>query len=236
MRTALSLFLLSAVVLSAEAADPNPAEAKLRESLRNTTLQLRSAQAERDTLQAEKTQLDQEKQKLAGELEAATKQAAIDQETASKKIASLEEGSSSKDAEIARLTQSLEKWKAAHAQVTTVAAQKEEERARLSQHSIELQRRVDDQQAKNLAMYKIATEILARYESFGLGTALAAREPFVGTTRTRLENLVQDYKDKLLQQRNRPEPSAPARQPEKTTPAGAPRSGTETAKAEVKKG
>jgi hypothetical protein len=47
----------------------------------------------------------------------------------------------------------------------------------------------------------LGKEILERYEKFGLGTALTAREPFVGTTRVRLQNLVQEYSDKLSEQR-----------------------------------
>ena len=68
-----------------------------------------------------------------------------------------------------------------------------------------LQRRIDDQQMKNAEMYKIAKEILSRYEKFGLGTALTAREPFVGTTKVKLQTLVQDFADKLADQRLKPQ-------------------------------
>ena len=50
-------------------------------------------------------------------------------------------------------------------------------------------------------MYKIGSEVLQRFENFGLGTALTAREPFVGTTRVKLQNLFQDYADKLADAR-----------------------------------
>jgi hypothetical protein len=53
-------------------------------------------------------------------------------------------------------------------------------------------------------MYRIGSEILKRYEGFGLGTAIAAREPFVGSMRVKLQNLVQDYADKLAEQKIKP--------------------------------
>ena len=58
-----------------------------------------------------------------------------------------------------------------------------------------------DQQTKNDAMFKLGNEILKRYERFGLGDALTRREPFVGTTRVKFQNLIQDYTDKVADQR-----------------------------------
>ena len=59
---------------------------------------------------------------------------------------------------------------------------------------------MDDRELKNLELYKTGREILTRYEKFGLGDAIGAKEPFVGLSRVKLENLVQDYKSKLLNQ------------------------------------
>lgn len=79
-----------------------------------------------------------------------------------------------------------------------------------------LDRRVTEQQAKNTTMYQIGVEILDRYEKFGLGDALTAREPFIGKTRVKFQNLVQEFQDKLTEQRIKPsatasrEPSPPA--------------------------
>ena len=67
---------------------------------------------------------------------------------------------------------------------------------------------VADREAKNRELYRLANEILTRYEKFGLGDALAAREPFTGITRTKLENLVQDYSDKIADARVQPQKTA----------------------------
>jgi hypothetical protein len=50
----------------------------------------------------------------------------------------------------------------------------------------------------------LSNEILTRYEKFSLGEALAAREPFIGLTRVKLENLTQDYSDKISKQQAKP--------------------------------
>ena len=64
---------------------------------------------------------------------------------------------------------------------------------------------MDDLETKNTNLFQIGSEILTRYEKFGLGEALAAKEPFVGTTRVKLENQVQGYEDKLLNQKSTPQ-------------------------------
>ena len=66
-----------------------------------------------------------------------------------------------------------------------IANDTEAKRAKLAELSIHLQRMVDDQKQKNEEMYKTGMEVLDRYEKFGLGEALFAKEPFVGITRTK---------------------------------------------------
>ena len=61
-------------------------------------------------------------------------------------------------------------------------------------------------------MFRLANEVLDRYAQFGLGTAISAREPFVGITKVKFQNLVQDYQTKLTDQtikKNDPSDSKP---------------------------
>ncbi|MEO8350647.1 MAG: phage major capsid protein [Chthoniobacteraceae bacterium] len=204
------LSILSALAPAVSAAGQETAEAKLREGLRNAMLQARGLQAERDTLQAEKTQLEQEKKTALEQAEALQKQMTADKDASDKAVSDLKEKVENQGAQIVELKSTLEKWKAAHAEVTGIAQKKEGERAKLAQEKIELERVMADQQRKNLAMYRIGMDILNRYEKFGLGTALSAREPFTGLMRVKLENLVQDYGDKLAGERIKPDPTQDA--------------------------
>jgi hypothetical protein len=51
-------------------------------------------------------------------------------------------------------------------------------------------------------MYQAGMEILDRYEKFGLGDAILAREPFTAAQRVKFQNLVQDFSDKLTDARS----------------------------------
>jgi len=191
-----ALCLLQAQAIPA--AEPTQTvEAQLRERLRATMLQLRAAETERAALQAVQAQWADEKQKLTERNEALTKQINENKQTA-QVVDSLKSQVSRQEKEIAQLKEAIESG----TQAAELARNKETERTKLVEEVvIGLERLVVDRQAKNLALYKIASEILQRYEKFGLGDALTAREPFIGITRVRLQNLVQDYQDKLLNER-----------------------------------
>jgi len=67
-----------------------------------------------------------------------------------------------------------------------------------------LQRQVADQQLKNAEMYKVAMELLTRFESFSLGEAIRAREPFLGISKVKLQTLFQDTADRITDAKIRP--------------------------------
>ncbi len=199
------LGLLALPVLRAAETAP---DARLRENLRTTTVQLRDTQGQLATLQAAsqaaKDESDQKIKLLTKQVEELIKNARTDKDAADKALAALKAGAAMQAEEFARIKDELARTKAAGDAAAALAAAKETERARLEAANLVLERTVADREAKNLALFKTGNEILTRYEKFGLGEALAAKEPFVGTTRVRLENLVQGYQDKLLDQRAKP--------------------------------
>ncbi len=198
----LLFFLLPGALLAADA--PDAVAAKLREGLRNTLLQLRDAQTQLAAAQAAQADSETQKAALQAKFDALVKQDSSDRDAAEKKIAGLGDKISDADARIAQLKTSLDKWEAAYRQADAVGRAKEAERAKLAAQVITLQRTVDQRDTQNLELYKTGNEILTRYEKFGLGEALLAREPFTGVTRVKLQTLVQDYKDKLLDQKSKP--------------------------------
>jgi chromosome segregation ATPase len=174
-------------------------DARVQQAMRNMTTRLRAAETERDSLQAAKAQSDQEKKTLTDKLDALTKQAAAD----SKALAAAKTQLAGRETENAQLQDSLQKLQLSQTHAVEIAQKTESDRAKLAGQVIELQRKLSDREAKNLALFKLGNEILTRYERFGLGDALAAKEPFTGVARVKLENLVQDYQDKLADQRAR---------------------------------
>ena len=198
---------------AAEAADPSQ---KLREQLRATLLQLRSAQTEAANSQAAQAISDTKAKDLAAKLAelekrnaSLAKQSNADKAAAEETIAKINNQLAERDKRIEQYNQALEKWKSGYQEAAGIARAKEDERARLASEAIVLKRTVTDREAKNIALFNVSNEILDRFENYALGKAIAAREPFIGTTRVKVENLVQGYKDKILDNRI----AAPAKKP-----------------------
>ena len=187
------LALSSLCLQGALAADPASTENRMRDALRNALLQLRSCETEKATLQAAKAEADETNKGLTTKVDGLTA-----------KNTKAEKALAAQAAELAQFKEANAKWQTAYQQATDLGNKTEAERAKLAGQNILLQRRVEDLERRNAALFKIGNEILTRYEHFGLGDALAAKEPFVGITRVKLENLVQDYRDQLADQKLKP--------------------------------
>ena len=222
------LLLASSPALHAQ--EVNPAEAmmkRMRETLRNTMIQLQTAQAEVATLQAKQTESETKIAELESKLTALTKKSDADKLNAEKTATELNAKIATKTQENVALTQSLDKWKAGYKQAAEVANATEAKRVALSEKTVMLEREVSDMKRRNLELYRLGSEILTRYEKFGLGKALLAREPFTGIAKVKFQTLVQDYADKLVDQKLRPgvedggETAASAASPSAPAPAPA---------------
>jgi chromosome segregation ATPase len=184
------------------AADPAPSsEDRLREALRDSMLQLRSAQADLASLQAAQASLADEKKALADKFETLKKQVVAERAVTDKSAAAIAAQLEAQKATSAHLKEALDKAKAEGDKSSDAAKALDTANTRLKNEKIFLERKVADLQTKNLALFMTGNEILSRYAEFGLGTAISAKEPFVSLTRTKLENQVQDYQDQLLDQR-----------------------------------
>ena len=191
-----------------QAGAANTVEARMREALKKTMLQLRDSEAARAAAVAaqteaetKNTELEAKIKELTKNIETLTKQSIKDKETADKEAANLTAKLAAKETESKNLGEALKKWQASHKKLEGIAKEMDIQRAANASKVIILERKVADQQVKNAEMFKIGNGVLTRYKNFGLGTALTAREPFVGTMRVKLENLFQEYADKLQDQK-----------------------------------
>lgn len=172
-------------------------EQRLRDSLRTATQQFRTAETERATALAGLAERDEKIAALEKQVTLLAKRSNEDKAAADKSIGKLQATAEAQKQEIARLEATLEKWKASHQKLTELAQNSEVARARLEAQNIVIERLVADRERQNLELYKTAREILRRYADFSTGRALAAREPFSGIAKARLEEQIQDYSDKL---------------------------------------
>ncbi|MCX6874654.1 MAG: phage major capsid protein [Verrucomicrobia bacterium] len=205
LKLLLVLCLLPGPTRAAEAPDPTP---KLREQLRGVMLQLRTAQTESANAQVAQAAAEQRNTELVAKVTDLGKrnatlvsQAATDKTAADKALAALTTKLAESERRTVQCTAALEKWQAGYAQAAALARSKEDERAKLAAEALVLKRTIADRETKNIALFNTANEILDRFENYALGKALAAREPFIGTTRVKIETLVQGYRDKILDQR-----------------------------------
>jgi chromosome segregation ATPase len=203
----LPVFFLGGLVRADDSAQATT-ESRLRDALRNTMLQLRDAQGQVATLQASQAQSDKDNADLKAKIDALTsqiagltKQSAEEKDASDKAIADLKSQNGDLMTQIGKLNDALAAWEKDDKQYVQLAKDKEAARAQLAVQVILLQRTVDDRETKNLALYNLGNEILTRYEQFSLGDALGAKEPFTGLTRVKLQELVQDYKDKISDHR-----------------------------------
>jgi len=202
--------LLPAVLLTTQlhAAEPADPSVKLREQLRSVLLQLRTAQTETAnaqaaavTAEAKATELTTKTSTLEKRIETLTKEANTAKVSNEQSIATLETKLADREKRVVLLNEALEKWKDGYQKAAAVARTKEEERATLASEIVVLKRTIADRETKNISLFNTANEILDRYQGYALGKALAAREPFVSTTRVKVENQVQGYKDRILDNR-----------------------------------
>ena len=208
MKTLLFLLALAPAISSAAepaAADP---DAKLREALRATAVQLRTAQtdlanAQATTAAAEAKNKALEKQ-LAdanGKLTTQIKTASEDRTIAEQNIATLGNKLADRDKRIKEYEEAIVKWKAAWQQATSLAQTTDAEKTKLATEAAGLKHTLADRERKNIALFNAANEILDRYKNHALGKAILAKEPFTQTSRVKIENLVQGYNDKIIDNR-----------------------------------
>lgn len=208
MKRLLLITLFTSTLLAAPPADPNQ---RLRDTLKNTMLQLRAVETERATLQANQLvneakikELTAEVEKLNKQIAKLTKEAIAEQEAAKNEIDALKTKQEAQEKQITQLNEALEKWKAGYNDVVKIAKEREALRAKAASKAVVAERRLAERERQNLELYTTGREVLDRLAGFSLGTALTAREPFAGVTKVKLQNLVQDYADKLQDNKYNP--------------------------------
>ncbi len=201
-KTALAITLtLLTVFSSLEAADKvDPAQQKMKEMIRNTMIQLRDANAKLAIAQAAQADDAEKIKDLQAQLDVLTKKTTSQKKSDDQTIDDLKTKLLADDLQINHLTESLGRWKLGYAKLADYAKATEAKRADLASKIIQMDRLIAEQKAKNAEMYRLGMEVLDRYAKFGLGTAIMAREPFVGITKVKFETLLQDYQNKLTDQ------------------------------------
>lgn len=170
---------------------------RLREALRSATAQTRALEDQRTALQAKIAEADREKAAMVAQITAAKAQVKEVEKTHREAVAEFNERLEDRN-------QTLEKWKSAYEEAATVARAKDAERSKFEGQAAAFKASTKSCVAKNALLTKVGRELLHRYEGVSFGDMVVVNEPLVGARRVQVQNLLQDYDDKLLEQKVTP--------------------------------
>lgn len=170
---------------------------RLREALRGAITQQRALEDQRAALQAKLTEGESERARLKEQVGAA--KAEVKQVVKQNREA-VEEF----NRRIAERDETLEKWKAAYEEAADVARAKDAERAKFEAQAAAYKANVKSCNAKNVELVKVGRDLLERYEAANFADLAVASEPLTGVRRVEIQNLLQDYNDKILDHKVKP--------------------------------
>lgn len=176
--------LMAAVMLTGFMAPEAVADADkdAKRETRHMQAQLSAAQKEKAALAV---QVDDLKMQIS---ELGSKSAALEKKSGGqrKQFAELTEKFQETDKNLQQMTQ---QYSEANKTLQQVQKEKEQEQKRLSGD-------IQVCEKKNAGLYQISVELMDKYQSKGIFTSLLQAEPFTQLERVKVQNLLQEYKDK----------------------------------------
>jgi hypothetical protein len=178
----IGLTAVSLLIASPAFAD-EATEVRLREALRAATEQVQQLQQEKAALQS----------KPVPALPAATPEPprdAISQAAHNRALSKAIAQHQADQAEIALLKSAVE-------DASRAASVRDAGNSKTEASLTEAQARIKALEDKNAKLVEIGSDLLTRYENVGWGDVMGAKEPFVGAKRVELQNIAQDYGDRI---------------------------------------
>lgn len=200
----LALLALAPAFAFAEApaaAGPSAAEARLRDALRQATVRMRTLESDLESARTALETKEKELVSLRKKSEAQERRAQEELALGAKQITSLNARITALTTKAGALEETNERTRAEATRLAATLTTTEAERARLRLLTDRLTLRVADRERHNVELLTLGEEILTRFERYGLGEAIAGKEPFIGAKRVKLRAIVQEYADKLADQK-----------------------------------
>src|SRR5262249_40655120 len=211
---AMALAVLSAwgAAMDAAAADKSDRE---REAMRRMQAALKKVEQEKATLAQEKAALEQDKAKAetqakslgdkVGGLQASVARAKKAEDELNRKLETQSKDKAGLAASLEATRRQLDSETKAREQTQDTLRSREQELERVRADLEQGVQRAAVCEEKNVKLYGVGMEVLSRYDSKGCWDAVLQAEPFTQLKRVEMENLVEDYRDKLDAQRVAPE-------------------------------
>jgi septal ring factor EnvC (AmiA/AmiB activator) len=166
--------------------------------------QYQQVAAEKTALQAQLAQIKKDLDAVNAELAAVKKERDAAKAHVGVSPAAIAQANGAKEAAERNLEQSKQRMTelvGRFRETATNLKEAEADRTKLRKDLAERNSAFDTCAADNMQLYEINRDILNRYEHVGLFTKVSADEPFTKITRTRIENLVEEYRERAQELR-----------------------------------
>ena len=208
---------------SAQQDNDNSPEARLREALRRSTVDLRALQDGQAVLQANLDQATQQRDQLQKQVDALTSKLA-EPPPPDLELARLRTEAQALRDQNAALQSALQKVQRAYQDAAQQARAKQTEAEQLGQRLKVSEAKLGIATTENGKLVGVANDILHLYRTQDFRSLLlASYEPLLGLKQVELENTVQDYEDRILAQKYYGNEQLPAPASAGTPPARAPK-------------
>jgi chromosome segregation ATPase len=185
-------------------ADPPSNEDRLRDALRQSVQEMRAAQDQASQAQAQLTQAQTDLAATKTALDAANAKLAELQgkpQAKPEELAAVQAALKQSEANSATLQQTLAKFQGAYQQQADLARAKDSESQRAQAGLAANTRALETCKSTNKKLIDVSEQVLHLYESQSFrGILLKSYEPLIGTAKVDLQNMVQDYDDKIRDQ------------------------------------
>lgn len=203
----LTAVLLAVAVPTAAQAQSTDAQARLRDLLRQTTLELRDAQSQNVELRAKIDELNAQRAATAASASrtnidtSALRRAQNEAEQLRAALADSRRAIEERDQELAQ-------WKQAYGQAEQLARTRDADAKQLDELQRTLVTTVNDCERDNAQLVDLAEEVLDSYRNKGVWDAMRDAEPLTGIHRVQLETLAQKYHARILELQAKPNATA----------------------------
>ena len=202
---ALSLALLLGMAGMATHADASDKKAsREREALRRAQQQLSQVQGQLDATEQEKTKLTADLEQAQASSKAEAEKAARLQHglgASKQQLASVTRELAQVKEKLATTSQQLSDTKKTLAETTLALQQTRAEKRDLEAIKTRNERDIASCEHKNVALYEVGRSLMDRFEHKSCGETLAEKEPFTGLRKVETENLMEEYRDRLDEQK-----------------------------------
>lgn len=197
-------FLLASVLLSSSVWSQEKNVSRERESLRRAQQQVKQINQEKSALEEKLTGLEQDKVKLAkdkdkliGGAQALAKSEAIKREQVQQALGAMTQEKAALQSQKAEVEQRLAEMTAKQA---ATALELEQAKAQTKQTQSTLATRdtqVASCEGKNRKLYQFGRDLIAQCRDQSASDVALRLEPFTGIKRVGIENVLEEYRDKL---------------------------------------